>query len=78
MVITLTLPDETARQIEAAASLSGLSVAEIAAATLIEHTPVVAVQRRRRLAFVGIGASGDHRPTDIHRLRAEIADQQAV
>jgi hypothetical protein len=26
-----------------------------------------------RLAFVAVGASGDTRPLDIHRLRAEVA-----
>jgi hypothetical protein len=75
MVITLTIPDETARQIEAVAVTRGTTIEEVAAATLIEHTPPVVLVRRRRLGFVGAGSSGDTRPTDIHQLRREIADQ---
>jgi hypothetical protein len=40
-----------------------------------EHAEVLpgAPSASRRLAFVAIGASGDTRPLDIHRLRTEVA-----
>jgi hypothetical protein len=78
MVIKVSVPDETARAIEAAAESSGRSVEEIAAAMLIEHAPVISGEARRRLGFIGAGSSGDGRPTDIHRLRGEVAAQRTA
>lgn len=80
MVMTITIPDETARRIEAIAAARGDTIEHVAVEAL-DASPVLAAvpdalpARRRRLGFVGAGASGDHRPTDIHRLRREIADQ---
>ena len=78
MVIKVSVPDETARAIEAAAASSGRTVEETAAAMLIEHAPVTAAGGRRRLGFIGAGSSGDPRPTDIHRLRGEVAAQRSA
>jgi hypothetical protein len=79
MVITLTIPDDTARQIAAAAAGRGTTAEQLATEMLIEHAPPAGtIRRRRQLGFIGAGSSGDTRPTDIARLRREVADQRTM
>ncbi len=52
------VPGEVARRLEAAAAARGVTTEELAAEVLAENAPVVGeAPRRRRLGFVGIGAS---------------------
>ena len=79
-MMTITVPDETARRIEAIAAARGETIEHVAvealdASPVLAGVPDVSPSRRRRLGFVGAGTSGDRRPTDIHRLRQEIAGQ---
>ena len=46
-------------------------IADLAAA--LPGATAESPKRSRRLSFVGIGASGDTRPFDIHRERDEFA-----
>jgi plasmid stability protein len=56
--MTVNVPDEVARRLEAAAAARGVSVDEFAAEVLIDNVPEVATtSERRHLAFVGVGAS---------------------
>jgi plasmid stability protein len=58
MSLIVNVPDEVARRLEAAAAARGVTVEEFAAEVLAENTPAVGeASRRRRLGFVGIGAS---------------------
>jgi hypothetical protein len=58
MSMTVNVPDDVARRLEAAAAACGVSVDEFATGVLIDHVPEVAsTTGRRHLAFVGIGAS---------------------
>jgi hypothetical protein len=50
-------------------------IAELAAALPAADTGSVRT-RSHRLSFVGIGASGDTRPFDIHRERDELASRK--
>jgi hypothetical protein len=69
MSITLDVPADVMARFERAAAQCGISAADLAAEVLAEHAPSTEPVRRRQLGFVGAGASGDARPTDIHRLR---------
>lgn len=56
--MTVNVPDDVARRLEAAAAARGVSVDEFATGVLIDNVPEVAsATGRRHLAFVGIGAS---------------------
>jgi len=58
MSMTLNVPDDVARRLEAAAAARGVSVDELATEVLIDNVPEVAsTTERRHLAFVGIGSS---------------------
>lgn len=78
MPLTIDLPPEVLRRLEAEAARRGITVdgviAELASA-LPEGKPET-TRRARRLSFVGIGASGDTRPFDIHREREELAHRE--
>lgn len=75
MTVTLHVPDELVRRLEADAAARGISVEELAVELLSEHTTTPAepqpATQRRRLALAGIGASG----TGIsHRIDELLAD----
>jgi len=58
MSMTVHVPGEVARRLEAAAAARGVTVEELAAEVLADHVPSVeAVSRHRRLSFAGIGSS---------------------
>ncbi len=58
MSMTVNVPGEIARRLEAAAAARGVTAEELAAEVLTENAPDVdAVPRRRKLSFAGIGAS---------------------
>ena len=71
MPVTVDLPPATLRRLEAEAARRGISIddviAEFAARLPIED-PLE--------SFIGCGASGDTRPFDIHRERAELAERK--
>jgi hypothetical protein len=78
MPLTVDLPPDVLRRLEAEAARRGVTVdeviAELAAGLPDEET--AAPKRARRLSFVGIGASGDTRPFDIRRERDELASRK--
>lgn len=58
MSMTVNVPDDVARRLEAAAAARGVTVEELAAEVLTDHVPDVGeAPRRRHLSFGGIGAS---------------------
>ena len=58
MSMTVNIPDDVARRLEAAAGARGVTVEELAAEVLTDHvSDVEAAPQRRRLSFAGIGAS---------------------
>ncbi len=71
MSVTVELPAEALLRLETEATHRGISIdeviAELAASLPIED-PLE--------SFLECGASGDTRPFDIHRERAELADRQ--
>ena len=75
MSVNVDLPAESLRRLEAEAARRGLSIDQVIA-ELADQLPADGPRRNRRLGFVGIGASGDTRPLDIHRERAELADKK--
>jgi hypothetical protein len=77
MSVTVELPPEALRRLEAEATRRGISIDDVIAelaANLPVDTP--ASSSGHRLRFIGIGASGDTRPFDIHRERAELAERK--
>ncbi len=75
MSVTVELPPEALRRLEAEATRRGVSIDDIIA-ELATRLPDAARPSGHRLSFVGIGASGDTRPFDIHRERAELAKRK--
>ena len=59
MTLTLHLPEDLASRLEAEASRRGVSIDELSAELLASGLEGRA--KRRRLAFVGVGASGSGR-----------------
>ncbi|MEK7423381.1 MAG: hypothetical protein AAB131_06005 [Actinomycetota bacterium] len=58
MSMTVNVPDEVARRLQAAAVARGVTVEELAAEVLTDHVPdIAAAPLRRQLSFAGIGAS---------------------
>jgi hypothetical protein len=77
MSVTVELPPEALRRLEAEATRRQISIDDVIAelaAGLPADDPSPA--SGHRLSFIGIGASGDTRPFDIHRERAELADKK--
>lgn len=75
MSVTVELPDEALRRLEAEASRRGISIDDVIA-ELASRLPDEVPPSGHRLSFVGIGASGDTRPIDIQRERAELAERK--
>ena len=71
MAMTVDLPDELARALEAEAAQRGVSVDALIAESVAEHLGTSA--SRRRLALSGVGASGDsrHSARDADEMLAE-------
>lgn len=74
----ITLPDEVVRRWEPLAVARGQSLDALVLDAL-RASPYAAVGeaepvRRRHLGFVAAAASGDHRPTDVARLRRETVE----
>ncbi|WP_462203093.1 hypothetical protein [Frankia sp. CcWB3] len=70
MRLTLDLPDEVVRRLTAEAERRGASLVEVIA-DLAAHLPPAAPQSRRRLAFVGAGASAEGITARIDDLLAD-------
>jgi hypothetical protein len=75
MSVTVELPDEALRRLEAEAARRGVSIGEVIA-EFASRLPDEAPSSGHRLSFVGIGASGDTRPIDVRRERAELAERK--
>jgi plasmid stability protein len=72
MSMTVNVPDGVARRLEAAAAARGVTAEELAAEVLADNVPDVdEAPRRRRLSFVGIGAS---KHGTSHRIDELLAD----
>ncbi len=72
MSMTVNVPDEVARRLEAAAAARGVTVEELAAEVLSDYAPAIeAAPRRRHLGFVGIGASKQGISHQIDELLAD-------
>lgn len=68
MSVTVDLPDDALRRLEAEAARRGVTIDDIIAelaARLPDEDPLE--------SFIGCGASGDSEPFDIHRARDEMA-----
>ena len=69
MAMVISIPDEAAQRLRAAASARGLTAEELAVDLVVEHlAELEAPATRRRLALSGIGASGSglsHRIDEI-------------
>lgn len=78
MPYTVDLPPEVLRRLEAEAARRGITVDEVIAelAARLPADETETAKRTRRLSFVGIGASGDTRPFDIHRQREQLASRK--
>ncbi len=70
MSSTLHVPDELARKLEVAAAARG-TTADALATELLEGHVLDTAGERSKLAFVGIGASGDGISHQIDELLAE-------
>jgi hypothetical protein len=81
MSMVLTVPDRVADRLRLLAIERGTTVSE-AATDLLEASPqlppiVIVIKDEDPLeAFLGCGASGDHRPRTIHELRDELSAAQ--
>ena len=73
MFVTVDLPAEALRRLRAEATRRGISLDDIIA-DLAPRLPDAAPSGGHRLSFIGIGASGDTRPIDVRRERAELAE----
>jgi hypothetical protein len=77
MSVTVELPAEASRRLEAEASRRGISIDDVIAELAARlPNPSEAPSSGHRLSFIGIGASGDTRPFDIHRERAKLAERK--
>ena len=77
MHVTVELPVDALRSLEAEAARRKVSIGDVIAA-LANQLPDVDPPTRHRLSFVGIGASGDTRPIDARRERAELAEGRSA
>ncbi len=71
MSVTVELPAETLRRLQGEATRRGISIEDVIA-ELAARLPVDDPLE----SFIAFGASGDTRPFDIHRERAELADKK--
>ena len=71
MSVTVELPAEALRRLEAEAARRGISIDDVIA-ELASRLPIEDPLE----SFIGCGASGDTRPFDIHRERAELAERK--
>ena len=73
--MTVELPAEALRRLEAEAVRRGTSIDDVIA-ELAARLPDEAPPSGHRLSFIGIGASRGTRPFHIHRERAELAERK--
>jgi hypothetical protein len=79
MAMVITLPDEEARKLQAAAVRLGVSVDEVARSLVADHLPPISTFARSKALlerFVG-SVSGDGLPFDVHDARRELAGRRA-
>lgn len=71
MPVTVELRAEALRRLEAESARRGVTIDDVIA-ELANHLPVEDPLE----SFIGCGASGDTRPFDIHRERAELVERK--
>lgn len=78
MPMTVDLPPDVVRRLEAEAARRGVVVDQVIAelAAGLPEDATDAPTRSRTLSFIGIGASGDTRPFDLCRERDELASRK--
>ncbi len=74
MSFTVTIPDELAARLRAAAARRGKTVDQTAVEALDERFPVDDALE----AFIGSGASGRHEPVDTADIRRDAADAKSA
>jgi hypothetical protein len=67
--------EELATRLNVEAARLGITPEELLD-ELTARLPTRTAPAGHRLSFIGIGASGDTRPFDIHRERAELAERK--
>lgn len=75
MSMTVDLPDELVARLRAEAARRGVSV-DAVIAEFAAGLPGGEAPPKRRLSFIGLGASGRTAPMDIRRERAELAAER--
>lgn len=77
MSVTVDLPPEVLRRLQAEADRRGLTIDAVIAelASGLPHEPAA---KPKRLSFIALGASGDTRPLDIRRERDELAARKVA
>jgi hypothetical protein len=77
--MAITLSDEAARKLHAAAVRLGVSVDEVACSLVADHLPPVSTFARSKAlleGFVG-SVSGDGSPFEVHDARRELASRRS-
>lgn len=72
MALTVQLPDEIAARVQAAAADRGVSADEVVVEAVRAQLP----GHETLKAFIGVGASGDRRPFEIHDARRKLAERK--
>ncbi len=75
MCVTVHLPAEALRRLQFEAARRGTTIDDVIA-DLASRLPDAAPSSRHRLSLIGVGASGDTRPVDVKRDRADLAAQK--
>jgi hypothetical protein len=79
MALVITLPDEEAQKLSAAAERLGVSVDEVARSLVADYLPPISTSTRSMAlleGFVG-SVSGDGSPFKVHEARRELANRRA-
>lgn len=77
MLVTLDLTTDALRRLESEAARRGISVDDVIAEFAF-RLPSDVRPTGQRLSFIGVGASGDTRPVDVRRERAELAERKLI
>ena len=75
MSLNVELPDELAARVRAAAHDRGMSADQVVAEAVSAQLPGDPARDALK-AFIGCGASGDHRPFEIHEARRTLAERK--
>ncbi len=77
MSVSVPLPDDLATRLEAEAARRGMTAEELAAEVIRDHLPAEGRATGEALeAFFGVGGSETAEPSDIKRIRREVAERK--